>query len=133
MRKKTKEVIRRVGYLMAVVAAVCGGIAIATVCLTRKWFVKSWGGCFNRRAGISIKSTIGDISDRRTAEFISICSAISNYLGDNLTNSYDFYKGTSVCCRCAWFLHFVQFISREKEKSNLYLFGVNGKYLYVKT
>ena len=28
---------------MAVVAAVCGGIAIATVCLTRKWFVKSWG------------------------------------------------------------------------------------------
>ncbi|MBS5128971.1 MAG: LTA synthase family protein [Lachnospiraceae bacterium] len=43
MRKKTKEVIRRVGYLMAVVAAVCGGIAIATVCLTRKWFVKSWG------------------------------------------------------------------------------------------
>ena len=43
MRKKTKEVIRRVGYLMAVVAAVCGGIAIAAVCLTRKWFVKSWG------------------------------------------------------------------------------------------
>ena len=43
MRKKTKEVIRRVGYLMAVVAAVCGGIAIVAVCLTRKWFVKSWG------------------------------------------------------------------------------------------
>ena len=62
MRKKTKEVIRRVGYLMAVVAAVCGGIAIAAVCLTRKWFVKSLGGCFNRRAGISIKSTIGDIT-----------------------------------------------------------------------
>lgn len=43
MRKKTKEAIKRVGYFMAAIAAVCGGIAIGAVSLTQKWFAKRWG------------------------------------------------------------------------------------------
>lgn len=43
MRKKTKEAIKRVGYFMATIAAVYGGIAIGAVSLTQKWFAKRWG------------------------------------------------------------------------------------------